>query len=501
MDLREPSGRRELGRRIQSAVMGAGHGSLSAFAERLGCSRALIYQYVNGQVLVQLDRLQTIAELTGKPLEWFLQADPGATPAEVVELKREVEELSERVGQMQAVVARERGARLQQREQHTGAMIEAVRELVLAHRKAGDAQAVLDVAPRWLSLAQEAGDEQAAMNARLQMAHAWYETGDMDRARDALGEVVGLAGRLANKRAEESARQELVRVLKAAGHTDEAREEATRLAESERWWPRWSARVSLAAVAEQTGELAEAGRRLDEAEALVDEASAPEAYQPLARAYVLSNRVNIALARGRHDEALKLNATFRSLAERAGLPDQMREAALNEAICHVRSERLEEAGEQLERLHEWALHLGDRRIAALTDIFESERLRRGGDPGAAKRVARAAVDEANGGRSGQILAEAELALGQAHLAEGQPEDARYYLEKCLSRASSLQLRRLTVAAQLALALTGLVGGEAGATERLAEVADVASALGYEDLHREAAASLAAADKGSGKACD
>ena len=82
MDLRTSEGRQELGRRIQSAIMAAGFESLPEFAKKLGWSRALIYQYVNGQVLVQLDRLQQIAEHTEKKLEWFLVADPKATSAE-----------------------------------------------------------------------------------------------------------------------------------------------------------------------------------------------------------------------------------------------------------------------------------------------------------------------------------------------------------------------------------------------------------------------------------
>ena len=86
MDLREERGRVELGRRIQSAIAQAGYASLPSFAEALGCSRALIYQYVSGNVLVQLDRLCAIAELTDKPLNWFLAEDPNGAPAEVQRL-------------------------------------------------------------------------------------------------------------------------------------------------------------------------------------------------------------------------------------------------------------------------------------------------------------------------------------------------------------------------------------------------------------------------------
>ena len=72
MDLTTAAGRQELGKRIQAAVSEAGYPSLPEFAKSLHCSRALIYQYAKGDVLVQLDKLQQIARLCDKPVTWFL---------------------------------------------------------------------------------------------------------------------------------------------------------------------------------------------------------------------------------------------------------------------------------------------------------------------------------------------------------------------------------------------------------------------------------------------
>src|SRR5438034_11085460 len=75
MDLSTRQGRREQGLLIQKAVERA---NLSAeeLANRVGCSRALIYQYLSGTTLAQPDRLQQIASVTGVPLVFFFGAEP-----------------------------------------------------------------------------------------------------------------------------------------------------------------------------------------------------------------------------------------------------------------------------------------------------------------------------------------------------------------------------------------------------------------------------------------
>src|SRR5258707_14339971 len=78
MDLSTREGRREQGLLIQKAIERA---NLSAeeLANRVGCSRALIYQYLSGTTLAQPDRLQQIASVTGVPLVYFFGAEPMET--------------------------------------------------------------------------------------------------------------------------------------------------------------------------------------------------------------------------------------------------------------------------------------------------------------------------------------------------------------------------------------------------------------------------------------
>src|SRR5436190_23110942 len=75
MDLSTREGRREQGLLIQKAIERA---TLSAeeLANRVGCSRALIYQYLSGTTLAQPDRLQQIASVTGVPLVYFFGSEP-----------------------------------------------------------------------------------------------------------------------------------------------------------------------------------------------------------------------------------------------------------------------------------------------------------------------------------------------------------------------------------------------------------------------------------------
>lgn len=153
MDLREESGRKELGRRIQSAIAHAGYPSLPAFAEALGCSRALIYQYVSGDVLVQLDRLTAIAELTGRAIDWFIVQDPGGAAGEIQRVQAQVDELASRCETLEAALARERGARIADAEAARRSLLEALQELCRAQRASGDMHGLTKSAARCAEIA------------------------------------------------------------------------------------------------------------------------------------------------------------------------------------------------------------------------------------------------------------------------------------------------------------------------------------------------------------
>ncbi|MGD9495165.1 MAG: hypothetical protein AB7Y46_02525 [Armatimonadota bacterium] len=499
MDLRTEAGRRELGRRIQAAVAEAGYDSLPAFATRLGCSRALIYQYVNGDVLVQLDRLSQIAELVDRPLDWFLAPDPNGCAGEMRRLQERLEASHAECERLEHALAAERGARLAEGEEGRRALLGALAELCRAQRRAGDAHGLVQTAARCADLARALGDEAALVAAHLQAGHGAWHLGQREAAEEALEEALARAQAVGDRRAELSARQELVRVWQASGRVEAAREQARALAASESWWPRWAGTVALAALAEQAGELAEADEYLTRAEEIIAEPDAPAQQVGMARAFVQSNRCNLALARGWYVQAAEEGLRLHDLAAEAGLPDQVREATLDRAIAQMRGGHLEEAGELLARLRAWGRMSGDRRVEALAACFEAERLARARRAGDARRLALEAMDLASEGLNGQALAEAEFASGLAHLADGRPDDAAWHLQRCAARAERLGLRRLAVAARVFGARARIALGD-GEGPRLAESALAeAEALGYEDLCVEAALALDASGCGDAAA--
>ncbi|NLO08150.1 MAG: hypothetical protein GX131_20185 [candidate division WS1 bacterium] len=484
MDLREESGRKELGRRIQSAIAHAGYPSLPAFAEALGCSRALIYQYVSGDVLVQLDRLTAIAELTGRALDWFIVQDPGGAAGEIQRVQAQVDELASRCETLEAALARERGARIADAEAARRSLLEALQELCRAQRASGDMHGLTKSAARCAEIARQLGDEPALMAAQLHAGHAAFGLGKREDAEEALRSALSLAQALSDERAELAARQELVRVQQASGRLEEAREQAAELAATERWWPRWAGRVAMAAIDEQRCDLPSAEALLDEAEQIIAEPEAPLEHVAIARVYVLSNRVNLLLARGHYADADREAQRLHELAAGAGLPDQVREATLNRAIAALRRDDSERAGELLQQLREWAELAGDRRIAGLAAIFEAERLLRTGEPVSARRLAMDAIELGNGSINGAMVAEAELVLGMACIADDLYEDATYHLTHSHERAGRLRLQRIAVASALRLAEAKSRLGEADATGDLREATEAARGFGYDDLVAE-----------------
>ena len=496
MDLRNGTGRKELGRRIQAAIAGAGYQSLAVFAEALGCSRALIYQYVNGDVLAQLDRLCEIAELTDRPLDWFLVTDPNGCAGEVQQLSERLEQARERCERLESALADERGARLEGANAARQALLEALQELCRAQRAAGDAHGLVQSAARCGDLARSLGDAPGLMAARLHAGHAAWHLGRREAAEEALTEALAQAEELGDRRSELSARQELVRVWQASGRVEQAREQAQALADSERWWPRWAGTVALAALSEQVGDLDEAAERLSEAEAIIADAGAPAEHVRMARVFVQSNRANIALARGHYAEAATDSERLHDLAAEVGLPDQVREATLDRALAAMRGGQIADAGMLIARLREWGQMAGDARLEALAAGFEAERLMRMGRPDEGRQAALAAMELGNEVFNGQTIAEAELAAGMACLVGGMASDAAWHLHRARERAQRLGLRRAEAAAQVGEARARLALGEEGAEDALREARDAAHAAGFEDLWIEAA--LADADGAAGE---
>jgi transcriptional regulator with XRE-family HTH domain len=108
LDLTTPEGRKRQGELILRAIREAGL-SVEQVAKDIGCSRALLYQYIAGTTLAQPDKLTLIARRTGKPLAYFYGADLRERPS--VEAERAALEQERTEWERQQAEERERRLR------------------------------------------------------------------------------------------------------------------------------------------------------------------------------------------------------------------------------------------------------------------------------------------------------------------------------------------------------------------------------------------------------
>ncbi len=350
MDLSTRQGRREQGQRIQQAVERAGI-SIEELAGRIGCSRALIYQYLSGSTLAQPDRLQQIAVQCGVPLTFFYSesseiadtelrvasqasgasAEANATPAPSVETPStptpEVSPTPSPTLTPQDVTTR------------LNEGLRALQELADAQESPPDYRAVASTCERILSLAAQTGDTPTQSRAQLDLGIALNKIGDFPRAVEALNRAIALSIETGNALRELSARQSLGKALLMMGRTEEAREQFQRIMDSDDFSARWRSLLSLGSIHEQKGEYAQAMQRFEEAAILLEEGQANRAgdAQEIAVGllYVNTNRRNVYLAGGDLAEARRLAEKCLSDAEALGNADQNLPARLDLGWCDL----------------------------------------------------------------------------------------------------------------------------------------------------------------------
>src|SRR5205085_1181475 len=245
MDLSTRQGRREQGGLIQKAVERAGL-SVEELANRIGCSRALIYQYLSGTTLAQPDRLQRIAAVTNVPLAYFYGSEGAA------EQKRQ----------------RKAGAG----DESKGSISDRIAQLdrlAQAEESPTDWAALAATSEELITLAGQAFDTGTEAGALFRLGKARIHMGEFSRAVDSLTRAASLFATLKDVRGEAGARQALGNALLATGRSAEAREQFTLAANSSHWRARWSGTVSLAAVDEQLGDYRAAMAHCDDAAAIL----------------------------------------------------------------------------------------------------------------------------------------------------------------------------------------------------------------------------------------
>jgi tetratricopeptide (TPR) repeat protein len=454
MDLSTRQGRREQGQLIQKAVERAGL-SVEELANRIGCSRALIYQYLSGTTLAQPDRLQQIAAETGVSLAYFYGGG------------------DERKGR--------RGTDREDAQARFDERIRQLEELAHAQESPPDWSALASTCERIVSLASQFEEDAAEARALLRLGKARVRMGEFSRASDSLMRAGELFGSLDDPIGEADARQTLGHAYLALGRTQEAKEQFEWVARSDRWGARWSGAVSLAAVYEQQGDYRRAMECCDEAASLLEEAGDPsEAARGML--YVNANRVNLYLACGDFTSAQVLAEKCLEDAEAQGNSDQHLEARLNLGFCAFHQGRWALARRTLTSGVQLARFLGDKSRASMARATLAMVLAALCDCDACIELAKDALAMAlsQGDHRAELFA--QLALADAYFTMGRDSEARYHANQALGVATALRLTLYEAEARLRTAALYLHNHElADAQEPIERALATAGNLGARHL--------------------
>ncbi len=472
MDLSTRQGRREQGQRIQQAVERAGI-SIEELAGRIGCSRALIYQYLSGSTLAQPDRLQQIAVQCGVPLTYFYTEAPdeelrnaqtqSASNSSVTEVAPDAETAAETAPDAAAtppapvITAQDVTTRLNEG-------LRTLQELAGAQESPPDYRAVASTCERILTLAAQTGDRAMQARAERDLGNALNNIGDFPRAADALNRAIVLAAEIGNKKLEMSARHNLGRALTMMGRAEEAREQFLRVVDSADIDTRWRGLLALGSLHDQQGEYQQAMQRFEEAALLLEEAEASRAMDrqeiAVALLYVNTNRRNVYLAGGDLEEARRLAQTCLSDAEALGNADQNLAARLDMGWCNFYMGQWMQTQAGLETMLQLARFVGDERREAMARATLGMFFAASGDFDLAVSYGKDALAQAlsNGVRPAELYA--QLALADAYA--GQPDrirEARYHADQSLAVTTSARFFRWEIECRLRLCRIHARAGE------------------------------------------
>jgi tetratricopeptide (TPR) repeat protein len=419
MDLSTREGRRQQGERIKRSVREAGL-SLDDLAVRIGCSRALIYQYASGASLAQTDRLQVIAAVVGKSLTWYFEdpseAKPDAPPGDVAppsDPEADRRRIRERIQQLRTLVSAYSTSPDWRKAADTCQQILPL----LAHDDDVDQTSdVLYVQGSALINAQDYG----AARAKLEEAGTLFrERGNPDRALDCL--------------------QGLGHIAVQLGRAEEAISLFQRVSESQRWAHRWQGALSLGAAHEVLGDYSRSAEYFLQALDIVSE-NADTAQTDIARLYIDGNWANLELDWGEFAEAQHRSEQCVILAQRLGIQDQYVEALLNRGTALLGRLELSAALSDIEQAanvaqlirdtHRWSLALATRSLAMSA-------CRRPGDAVATAKEALAIALRCGANRA-EILA--QHALAEAYFVDGNLSEARYHLDQAVAAATGARLK-------------------------------------------------------------
>jgi len=397
IDFTTREGRRAQGKLLQQAAEEAGL-SLESLAREIGCSRALIYQYVSGATLAQPDRIQQIAERTGKPLLFFYGGE--AAP----------EDLLDRIISLQTLL-----------NAQTGPV---------------DLENAVATAEQLIALARQAGQTRVEANARVRLVSALLQRGESSRALTVLEQSIPFLRQHGLTDALRSVEQSRGHALLALGHVDEAEACFAALAADDDWTARWQAKVSQAAVAEYRGQYLRALELLDEVNGMTGAAPDSRSAQRL-RLYAAGNIANVHLACGDHAAAAAEADRALELAEELANRDQYTEALLTLGVCRRLAGRLASSRTTLEAGVRWARLSEDSGREALGRAELAATLIEAGRADEGRALAKDALQQGIATMTRRAELAAQLALASGYLHAGLPQEARYHAAQAMEIGAHL----------------------------------------------------------------
>jgi len=420
MDLSTREGRKQQGERIKRAARDADT-SLEDLATKIGCSRALIYQYASGASLAQTDRLQAIAAVLDKPLTWFFTTG--------VEAQANVPAVS---NAEQQTTAENDQRRIRERIAHLQA-------LAAAYAAPTNWRGVIDTAQQLIPLLEHEEQQQEVAEVLLTQGNALLQLNELGAAREKLQEAGRLFRALHQPDYALACQQSLGQANIMLGRTDEALRQFQQVAAGSNWPQRWQGTLSVGAAEEVLGNYRSAAEHFVRALEIVEECDDPT-QTDIARLYIEANWANLELDWGDYEDAAERAEQCILRAQQHGIQDQYVEALLTRGIALLGVNQFRLALSEIQRalnlsevtrdLERWSLALSCRALVLA----------------ACGRAADAVIDGkqalAIALRCSATRAEmlAQRALAEAYLGASNLDEAEYHIEQADSIAAGMRLR-------------------------------------------------------------
>lgn len=415
MDLSTREGRRKQGERIKRAAKEAGL-SLDELAIKIGCSRALIFQYVSGALLAQPNRLQMIGNVVGKPLPYFFAEEEEPAPVAVASTTETVDDsrwIRERVSHL--------------------------RKLLDAYSSAPDPRQIADVCQQIVALVEHEGDTKVIAEILFKHSEALIQLQDFGAAKAKLQEAGSLFREIGWPNSALSCLQSLGHVNVQLGRTEEALKQFEEVAQGTHWQHRWQGKLSMGAAHEVLGNYTQAAELFMNATEIVEENSNP-AETETALLFIDSNWANLELDWGEYTRAADRADRCVALAQRLGIQDQYVEAKLTRAIALLELYDVKAALAEARTAMDVAQLLRDHPRRSIALSYRSRCLSATLKPSEAVIDAKEALTLAlrTGANRAEVLA--QHAIVEAYLTAGNYSEARYHLDQGISVADTQGLR-------------------------------------------------------------